>query len=83
MRWEDWVPIRDLQLQGRHLLGVGAALASYFLISRLVEWVVGRGVLLTILRAIDQFVLVLVFLYFVGNLVYHLWQAIKPSGRRP
>ena len=75
MAWRDWLDLRTLKTISRHTSGALAALISYIVISRAVEWAVGPGPFREILEYVDKTVLAVIFLYF-----YYRWVTIY--GRR-
>ena len=77
----DWLDLKLLQLLSRHTSGAAGALISYIIISRLVEWSIGPGVLRFMLEYIDKTVLMVIFLYFLFSVGYPLWEEIRRNVR--
>jgi hypothetical protein len=77
---KDWVHISALQAESRRTTAVAAALLSFFIISWLVKWAVGPGRLATWIGYIDDFVLVVVFLFYAGRLLYDVFKELTGAG---
>jgi hypothetical protein len=77
---KNWLDLETLRTISRHTSGTLAALISYIVISRTVEWAVGPGTFRDILEYVDKTVLIVIFLYFLLSVGYDLWRAIKQRG---
>ena len=80
MTWSDWVNIPVLRLISKHTVGSIAALLSYVAVSRLVEWAVGAGSIRAYIEYADQFVLGVIFLYFILTVGYDLYREIRRNA---
>lgn len=80
--FRDWVNPDGLKAEVRRTIGVGAALISFLLISKLSEWILGSGYLALWVRHIEEFVvLMVVFLYgirLVFDIIKKEW--LKDNG---
>ena len=77
---QNWLDLQTLQTIARHTSGTLAALFSYIVISRTVEWAIGPGTFRELLEYLDKTVLVVIFLYFFFSMGYDLWRAMKRRG---
>jgi len=80
MSMGDWVDLPILKTITRHTIGSIAALISYVTVSRLVEWAVGPGMIRDYVEYADQFILGVIFLYFILTVGYDLVREIKRNA---
>lgn len=76
----DWVDLPVLKIISRHTVGAVAALMSYFIVSRLLEWLVGPGMMRDLVEYSDQFILGAIFLYFILTVGYDLYREFKKNA---
>ena len=74
MNWDDWIDIPTIKALTQHASGTLAALILF----GIVHWVLGRISLSdatrTILVVVDEFCLVGLFLWFIGQMALALWK---------
>lgn len=73
MRWTESVDIDILKILSRHASGVIGAMAVFMVIDLLAEWWLPDGTLKTVLKTIDGFVLVGLFLWLAYQMGHLLW----------
>ena len=76
----DWIDLPILKMISRHTVGSIAALISYVAVSRLVEWAVGPGMIRDYVERADQFILGIIFLYFILTVGYDLFREIRRNA---
>lgn len=69
-----------LQGQSRHTTAVAGVLFSLFIISHLAKFLLGEGILVASLAYIDDFLTIVVVLFYGCRLVYHLVKGERGRG---
>ena len=71
----EWLDLKTLKLLSQHTSAVAGAVASFYLISRMVRAAAGQGTFSECIEVGEKFILTVLLLWFTVEMVKLLWKA--------